>query len=576
MRPVLLTVVEGKNFILGSFDTTNLAAWWKSEPFPGSIEKIESPIHVYGQYHVCIVKKTDGTYSIYRTKNYGKSWVEVYNTPHIIYTLTRIDYGWIIGSTSTGWIESKLDSGLTWTALSSFAPGCKTVINISDDILFAHDGSKVWRSTDNGATWSIVLNKAGWISYKSVTGGPTRSFKWNSIAYPALAGTGETVLVGFGPYLNISFDLGNSWGTHINAWEDTNPGYGSLGGNGRFSPLYNTIILQIILTEYHGPILDQSCFMARTTTSSYSSVRYLYSGINYEYYHSPGRPAGVSTAYAWTERFSLPFANDTKGQICAYNVLRPGSSMYDIMAVVCSTDSNNSPVIKTSTDGGWIWNTLNSSTVTVYEGDPAQEIVSPIGQQVFDEEYWTTATWVGEPCHNSGRYIIDYNKTVRGISADFDFLTSFTKTKSYGSDMTTYITYEDTYDFDILNKVSIYEYVPSDMLLKDTVSIFHSPDILMEKEFPISFDMDILNAARKISELDIDSLVQKTCFPEMYPRMYLIGPNEKSYGMETKIVDNRIDEIMNSVERYTIQLPDIHYPDIPYKPVDFRTDGVTL
>jgi len=98
----------------------------------------------------------------------------------------------------------------------------------------------------------------------------------------------------------------------------------------------------------------------------------------------------------------------------------------------------------------------------------------------------------------------------------------------------------------------------------------------MEKEFPISFDMDILNAARKISELDIDSLVQKTCFPEMYPRMYLIGPNEKSYGMETKIVDNYIDEIMNSVERYTIQLPDIHYPDIPYKPVDFRTDGVTL
>ena len=97
----------------------------------------------------------------------------------------------------------------------------------------------------------------------------------------------------------------------------------------------------------------------------------------------------------------------------------------------------------------------------------------------------------------------------------------------------------------------------------------------MEKEFPISFDMDILNAARKISELDIDSLVQKTCFPEMYPRMYLIGPNEKSYGMETKIISNHLWEIMRMIETYTIQLPDIHYPDIPYHPIDFRKDKVT-
>jgi len=571
-RPVLLSAVDGKNFILGTFDTTSFKDWWKSEPFPGSIEDIGEPIHIYGQYHVCIVKKTDGTYSIYRTRNAGKSWIEVYNTSYIIYTLAMIDYGWVIGSTSHGWIESRIDSGYTWSEISTFAPNCKTIINIDDDVLFAHDGRKIWRSTDFAHTWSKVLDSARWTSEPYHWGeSSSRDFSWNSDSYPAIAGANQSILVGFGPYLVISTDVGKTWFTHINGWTGENWDIDGWGGDGEFGPQFGTRILQLTLTSVDGFTLEDLSFIARTTNNS-GYVRYIYSGPLYYWYDTSPKKTG----YGWKYIFSLPFANYEQGKVSAYDVLTPGSPEHDIFATVCSYDSNNKAIIKYSTNGGYSWSTINSSNVVVYEGDPTQEIVSGLGQQVFDEEYFTRSVWVGQPCHNSGRYKIYYNKAVRGISADFDLLTGFTKTESYGSDMVTYITYEDTCDFDILNKVSIYEYVPSDMLLKDTVSIFHLPDILMEKEFPISFDMDILNAARKISELDIDSLVQKTCFPEMYPRMYLIGPNEKSYGMETKIVDNYIDEIMNSVERYTIQLPDIHYPDIPYKPVDFRTDGVTL
>ena len=122
MRPVTLSIVEGKNFILGTFDTTSFQTWWKSLPFPGEVETIEDITHVYGQYHVCIAKMQNGTYSIYRTHDSGKTWTSVYNTSDIIYSITQIDYGHVLASTSTGWLESTLDSGLTWTTISNFAP----------------------------------------------------------------------------------------------------------------------------------------------------------------------------------------------------------------------------------------------------------------------------------------------------------------------------------------------------------------------------------------------------------------------------------------------------------------------
>ena len=117
MRPVTLSIVENRNFILGTFDTSGFQTWWKSLPFPGDIDYIKDITHVYGQYHVCIVKMSNGTHSIYRTHDSGKTWVQVYNTPDIIYSITQIDYGWVLASTSTGWLESTLDSGFTWTKI---------------------------------------------------------------------------------------------------------------------------------------------------------------------------------------------------------------------------------------------------------------------------------------------------------------------------------------------------------------------------------------------------------------------------------------------------------------------------
>lgn len=561
MRPVVLSVVDGKNFLLGSFDTTNFQAWWKSEPFPGAVDIIQSPIHVYGQYHVCIVKMTNGTYSIYRTKNMGKSWVQVYNTSSIIYTLTAIDYGWIVGSTSTGWIESKLDSGFTWSVISSFAPRCKTVINISDDILFAHDGSKIWRSTDYAKTWSVVLNKASWYSQPLHPDWSGYTFAWSGYASPALAGVNQTLFVGFGPYLVISEDLGATWTTHPSGWNNSvfnSPNWGNIS----LCPQTGNHIEQLILTEGVGQTTANSAIMMRNRIGN--TIYYMYSGPTAQY----------SASWIWQNIFSN---NSTSGTISAYDVLQAGSPLHDILAVITTYDSNNNPVIMKSLDGGLNWTYSNVSNVTVYEGDPAQEIISGIGQQTFDEEYWTTYTWMGMTCHNAGRYIEELNKTVRGISFDVDFLNAFQKTKSYPEDLLLMKVKYKTCPYDVLNKKANIETFTSDsLLLKYDIDYTYLAGGYTKKEFLETITSDITIAERTLLPLLQDATVQKTCDEILFTRAYINGQLEKTYEMGIKIVDNHVDEIMNSIEKFSPQFPDVKYPDIGYVPFDSRTQKVSL
>jgi len=570
LRPVVLSIAEGKNFILGTFDTTNFSDWWKSEPFPGAIDEIQQPIHVFGQYHICIVKMLDGSYSIYRTKNMGKSWEQVYNTPGKIYTLNLIDYGWVIASTSAGWIESKLDSGYTWTAISTFAPNCKAVINISDDVLFAHDGTSIWRSYDFARSWSKVLTKTGWTSKGQHDPSETKNFVWSGWAYPALAGVGQTVFVGFGPYLNISDDLGQTWFTHLQGW-GTAWAYweGSAtqgwGGSQLFSPLYNTRILQLIMTDTSGTTLDETAVMARVLKLNTNQVMYAYSG--QECFEN-------RTGYVWKTIFTLPFANLDSGVISSYDVLRPGSSEKDKLAVVCSYDSNNRPIVKYSIDAGWIWSTLNYNNVTVYEGDPTQEIISGKGQQVWDEEYWTKSTWVGSACHNSGKYVIEYNKTIRCISSDYDLLVSFRKTKNSVRDILLKKLKTSNLPLDILTKKAKTKSYTFDILGKKSMSKSYLSSQLIQDTFEKTLDDYLAMANRNTFDCPIQIPVQKSVLISIYYDVLLFDSVDKTYSMETKLIDDHVEQILTTIAKYTPQAPDIRYDDIPYVPYDSRTQEV--
>lgn len=567
----MLSILEGKNYLLGTFDTTNFENWWKSEPFPGSIEEIQQPLHVFGQYHVCIVRMKNGTYSIYRTKNAGKSWVSVYNTADKIYTLNLVDYGWVIASTSTGWLESWEDAGYTWSKISSFAPNCKTVINISDDVLFAHDGTSVWRSYDLAESWTKVLTSTGWTSIGFHDPTVTRQFKWNSVSEPALAGTGQTVFVGFGPYLNISEDLGKTWFTHLQGWDAGWAYYNGVGwgGDQLFSPFYNTRILQLVMTDVVGTTLDETVLMARVHQLNSNQVAYAYSGTNYKFENK-------GTGFSWKTRFSLPFANSKKGIISSYDVMRPGSPIKDRLAVVCSHDANNKPVVTYSIDCGWTWDILDYSAVTVYEGDPTQEIASPKGQQTWDEEYWTRSTWVGAACHNSGKYIVEKNKTVRCISSDYDLLLNFRKTKSSIRDILIKKLFTKNLPIDVLSKKTKIKSCGFDVLGKKTVFKSYLASSLIQDTFEKTYSDFLAIAKRNILDDSMDALIQKDNLIRVYYDVLLFDNVEKSYGMETKLIDDHVENLITSVSRYTPQAPDIRYLDIPYKPYDSRNQEVTL
>jgi hypothetical protein len=206
--------------------------------------------------------------------------------------------------------------------------------------------------------------------------------------------------------------------------------------------------------------------MTRVLDLDTNNVLYAYSGKKYHF-------EDKKTGFAWKTRFSLPFADETHGIINSYDVLRPGSSEKDKLVVVCSYDASNNAIVKYSTNNGWTWINLNHNNVSVYEGDPSQEIISNLGQYVFDEEYWTTSTWTGPPCHNGGKWIIEYNKTVRGLSWDLDLLAVFQKNKTYGMIYSTLTEKDKEYAVDILGKKLHDVSINPDILLKKS-TIFRS------------------------------------------------------------------------------------------------------
>lgn len=584
MRPVALSVVEGRNFILGTFDTSGFQTWWKSLPFPGDVESIEDTTHVYGQYHVCIVKLGNGTNSIYRTHDSGKTWKEVYNTTDTIYSITRIDYGHVLASTSTGWLESTLDSGLTWKKISSFAPGCKTVINVDDDVLFGHDGTNIWRSYDIGRTWSKVLSRDNyWVSLAwHAEEYPEDVFygSWDGYSCSALAGAGKTIYAGFGPYLNISDDLGKTWFTHLQGWTkywalEHGKKYGypvedwAWGGAKLFSPFYNTRILQLEMTDTSGITSDDHALIARVLDLTTNKVMYAYSGKNYFYENK-------STGYAWKIKFELPYADEKHGVLCSYDVLQPGSSEYDKLVMVCSYDASNNAIVMYSTDSGWTWTTLNYNNVSVYEGDPSQEIISNLGQYVFDEEYWTTATWMGSACHNDGKWIAELNKTIRGLSWDMDIYTIFpSKNKNYNMIFSTKLYKDKEYVVDLLCKKLHTTELNPDILLKKPSMKSMIASGYIKKYFDKTCSIDSKLASRIIKDIDNDILIQQVNESFFNVIMYQKDTAQKSCEFGIRLVSDHVDEIMTSINRYTPQAPDVRYPRTPYVPFDSRDQEVT-
>lgn len=626
MIPVTLVKTENFKGFLGSIDLIN---WWKSESIPGDVDTFTDAIWVYGQYHICSAKMMDGSYSIFQSKNNGVEWTEVLNTSEKINCLLRPDYGFAIAATSGGWWASH-NSGTTWTKLSTQAPNCHTVKELTRSVLVALDGKYIWRSVDNAINWTKSVIHGTSIPVIAYTNYPTVDGTYNDcfvgctssnclmtfellgysgpFSVPTMAGdialSVDDVDMPYRDNLLFSDDGAESftacepdsgWALrestycissnsyHSNVHFDNSDGYFN-DGNGWQIGQY---IGKKFYFKSYNPI---NLFPRNTYTDTITDIEM--TGINAiglpEFVIQVLKTDGTLRHY-WTRRIShvasankqlwVQFIFDAKSSLSdsltSDETQVTGTNLISRFVYFSGTTTNSLPLLKRSIDGGEHWTDCDISNAVIYTG-PDLTTILPDGNNPMMEDSYIKYSYSSLLCHNGWIPFDGYVMRNQSVDMGIYFKPKIPNEKPYSTDCNIANIANMDCSFDILNKIRFYESIILDILLKDDVLITYSPDILMEKEFPISFDMDIANAARKISELDIDSLVQKTCFPEMYPRMYLVGPNEKTYGMEMKLVDNHIDEIMNYIEKYTIQLPDIHYPDIPYKPVDFRTDGVTL
>jgi len=547
MRPVIFVKHPNQNRFIGTFDMDDLQEWWLSEPLPGDVAEVVDVDWAYAQYHVCVCEMGDGTYSIIRTKDYGQSWYEVLNLGERIYSITRIDYGWLLAATESGWYESTR-SGLegTWSKVSTQAPGCKAVVNIGENILVAHDGTDVWRSIDVARNWTKTLRGRN-IYYKKWHGGFT-SKTYDKDIYPALAGFGEAVMAGIGPYLLISEDQAQSW---------TMPWGWSAGYVSSIQPYTSQRILQLLHTDrlteavHDGNGTWYDVWMARVYMPARGIVRHLvsYGGMFY-----------------WTAVFDTPFTGYDQGNLTAHQVLTPGSDVFD--SIVFS--STSSRTTRYSINGGWDWDDLDPSGFAVYEGDPSQGKNTETNP--FIEEDFSQLLWEGHPCHNEGKWIPKDGIMRRGVSYDLDWLLSVTKVATITGDVVVKKIQELGADYDALVQTEFETTWTMDDFRKKAFDRPYLGHAYVRDTFDQGADHDMVLVHRYIWPWEMDILQQKALTLGWYNDILQRKAMVDSCEMAMYLVEDLWDEIVNDIDKTMPQVWRLETPVVPKRVLDSRVE----
>jgi hypothetical protein len=570
MKPVVLVRLPNRPQFLGTFDTTNFKDWWKSEPLPGLVSEIVDNEWCYGQYHLAVAKMQDGTYHIFRSPDYGKTWVDVYTSASEIYTLTRIYYGYMLINNASGWYKS-LDTGLHWSLVSTGAPGCKTVINIEENILVAHNGSYIFRSTDVGAHWTTVID-CHLMVVKDYHYGGNRTLYYPYDVYPALAGYNNKVLAGVGPYLLMSDDAGATWITHPSeiyggwGWAiGCTAGASCIGigtNNGASNWNMNNPskrIIQIVGTKGSSNA-DANCFMIRAYIPYSNVVRHYFTN---------------NSGWGSNARFDQPFTGYYNGKLDAYETMVQNTNTTS--TIVFSSQSAWNPLTggyntsqKYSTDGGWTWNELDVNQYKVYEGDPDTSTAFTYGGP-FIEENFTYQVWQGVPCHNSGKWVSSgYYR--RGISLDNDLIVYHNPTINIKPDIVMKLVPDEDYTMDMVTYIT-----------KNTnVTMRPTMRTMLEHQYPTwgtikaniahSMPSELMLVQRRNYSIPYGMPLQKAFDFQDWNDVLILGPVESTYGMNIVLVAEHDWSVR--FEKYMPQYPYMDFPQLDYDVLDTRKTPV--
>ena len=584
MRAVTLVKLPNTPKFLGCFDN-NYDSWWYSNPLPGSVDEIVDSTWAYGQYHICFAKMLDNTYSIFQSKDYGVNWIQVLNFSYAIYTIIRIDYGRLLCSTSNGIYESK-NSGTTWSKISS-QTGLVTIKEIGNDILVAISSTGVvYKSTNRGVSWS----SSGVTSTKNCIDGQ------NGIILVRHNNRSDR------KYLGISQDYGTSYFTGDPAgWyygnatvvQWNNDGSNNYHYSG-YGIGYSCIITNIICTGID--TRGFPTFVIQTKLNNSNILRHYYAAFSYNTTYPQ------YSRYYFTAKFDA--LESPSNELSAKEVVSVGTGTYLRTVVFTGTNSDGTPRVRTSSNGGSIWTEQDVTSATIYSGpDMSQEIGT--GGAFLEDSYISTM-WTGPVCHNSGSWNSS-GYIQMGISYEMDFLTrlAVSREQSYSMDIYNLVPHiktfhQDilfqkphtksyvfdalfrsselfTYSIDVLNQKANLKQYTSDVLNMHFWTELYALDEWVQKVCLEQFDMDIISVFHFTKTFLMDSLLQKVCIKNLIMDVLQEGLNNDSYSMDIKIQDTIVGDILHNTERYHWQgaAIGIGYPRSSYPIFDSRKETKT-
>ncbi len=446
MRAVTLVYLPGSNYLIGTFDPACTTDWWVSSGFT-NVETVEKGFHVLGSIHGAICKKTDGTWSMFKSDDYAQSWYEVLNIAYRIYDAVIILPGRIIINTANGFYESTT-SGNTWTLVLGLptAPDAAAICNAGNgDVLFCTDGRYIYKSLDLARSWTMVCDQQN-ISgrhFGIFNGGETAGYRWiGSPTYAAIAGANGVILAAHGPFLTMSADLGTTW-ARTYSWDCYHDAY-AYHGFAPHSLVYSRFpttsteiahfaIKQILISRTDGPYPWDVHFAVRYDDLDVASGNsYCYSRlfIGHEETASEDDHARSGPSW-WYVLGNIASPADNLNQISAYEL--PLSANADhtervlFSAQAKMVNGVLTPSLATSIDGGYNWTKVDLTLVDF-------ELPSDSGIAISDETFIQTS-WSWGSCTNTSWYNVTGSPHWRRLqSYDMDWI------------MKPYETVEETYD----------------------------------------------------------------------------------------------------------------------------------
>lgn len=542
MIPVTLAKLDNYLGFVGSYDAVK---WWKTQPLE-NIDYLTDAVWVYGQYHICLAKNINGTYSIFQSRDNGYSWNRVLTTNEVLKTALRIDYGLVLVASSGGWWRSG-NSGTSWQKVSTQAPNCHTVKELTNERLVALDGRYIWWSNDAGTTWT---RSNLWSNTNKQYGG------YISTNYPTIDGGYYMVLVG---YMNssgkiefmVSTDGGKNFylaitrlsrqSDYIDIWflKDV---INALQSAGTITGIEMTHISKG--TKVHqkplGAFIPYFVIQVRLPTN-----------ILRHYYVYPYEQHNY-TEYKIVAKFDA--LNTPMASLRSEEVQITGTSTIGNWVIFSGRSTSNTPMLVYSNDYGATWKSVDLSGVKVYEGPDLAQLskISPLQEDHFIYLGYSTP-W----CLNYWKRYAEYDQ--RCQSYDMDFISRLkiaTRRKELITDILAMKVYLKPIPFDVMTKKKRANLCSMDVVLLAKLSRYLPADILIRRLCEKRASLDVMLMKRCVHPVYLDTVILKDVMNE-YPldvlcmRVHEVGSRMKVRNMKT--IDIEKPFRVTSVRRFKRQ-----------------------